>query len=111
MIKILHNPRCHKSRESLALLNGKEIEIVEYLKYPPSYQELEAIIELLGIPAEELIRKNEKIFKEEFRGKEFSEKQWIEIMVEHPILIERPIIMTDGKAVIGRPPEKVLDLI
>lgn len=84
---------------------------MEYLKYPPSYQELEAIIELLGIPAEELIRKNEKIFKEEFRGKEFSEKQWIEIMVEHPILIERPIIMTDGKAVIGRPPEKVLDLI
>lgn len=111
MIKILHNPRCRKSRESLALLNGKEIEIVEYLKYPPSYQELEAIIELLGIPAEELIRKNEKIFKEEFRGKEYSQKQWIEIMVEYPILIERPIIMIDGKAVIGRPPEKVLDLI
>ncbi|WP_420583119.1 arsenate reductase (glutaredoxin) [Reichenbachiella sp.] len=113
MTKIYHNPRCTKSRQTLALLEEKneEIEIVEYLKTNPTKQEITELVSMLGIKPLELIRKGEKIFKEEFKGKEMSDAQWIDAMVAHPILIERPVVVKNGKAVIGRPIENVIDIL
>jgi arsenate reductase len=112
-MKIYHNPRCRKSRESLALLeqNGVQPEVIEYLNTPLQADELKQIISMLGISAEALIRKGESIYKETFKGKTLTEDQWINAMVEHPKLMERPIVVKEGKAVIGRPPEKVLTLL
>ncbi|MEQ8625485.1 MAG: arsenate reductase (glutaredoxin) [Vicingaceae bacterium] len=111
-MKIYHNPRCRKSRETLKLLeeNSSDIEIIEYLKTPPSYAELKDVLMKLNMPASGLIRKSEAIFKEKFKGKEFSEEEWIQVMVENPKLIERPIVVRNNKAVIGRPPENVEQL-
>ncbi len=112
-MKIYHNPRCSKSRQGLKILQdaGKEVEIVEYLKTPPTVDELKDIVKKLGMPAEKLIRKNEAIFKENFKGKSFSDDEWIKIMVENPKLIERPIVVGGDKAVLGRPPENVRELL
>ena len=113
IFKIYHNPRCGKSRNTLAILNekGVEVEIVEYLKDSPSKSELESIITKLGVKPLDLIRKGETVFKEEYKGKELSDSEWIEVMVSNPILIERPIVVKNDKAVIGRPPENVLNLL
>ncbi len=113
MIKIYHNPRCRKSREALDLVQNKvgDVEIIEYLKTPPSFDELQQVINQLGIKPDELIRKNEAIFKEKFKGQTFSDTEWIQIMVDHPKLIERPIVINGSKAMVGRPPEKVLDIV
>jgi len=112
-MKIYHNPRCSKSRQTLQLINdsGKKIEIIEYLIEPPTFEELKSIIEQLGITPEQLLRKNESIFKEQFKGKPYSDDEWIQIMIEHPKLIERPIVMEGKKAVLGRPPENVRGLL
>ncbi len=108
-----HNPRCRKSRETLEFLKEKGIEpeLFFYLKTPPTFEELKEVVRKLGIKPYDLIRKNEKIFKENFKGKEFSDDEWIKIMTENPKLIERPIIIKEDKAVIGRPKEKVLELL
>lgn len=113
MLKIYHNPRCSKSREGLALLkdSGKEFDVVEYLKDTPSYLELAAIIGKLGISPIDLIRKNEKIWKEKFKDTNFSDKELIQLMVENPKLIERPIVILDNEGVIGRPPENIKNLL
>lgn len=113
MIKIYHNPRCRKSRETMELITerGKEIEVIEYLKHPPSEEELSRIIGLLGIKPEELVRKGEALFKENYKGKDLNDQQWVKVMVENPKLMERPIVLSDNKARIGRPPEKVLEII
>ncbi|MBD0403993.1 arsenate reductase (glutaredoxin) [Flammeovirga sp. EKP202] len=112
MIKIWHNPRCSKSRESLNLLmeNGEEVEVREYLKDAPSKAEIEEILSMLNIAPLALIRKGEAIYKENFKGKELTDEEYINAMVEYPKLIERPIVIKDNKAVIGRPPSLVLDL-
>ena len=112
MTKIYHNPRCGKSRQTLALLKEKEsnFEIIEYLKTPPSAEELKSILELLKMKPLELIRRGESIFKENFKGKELTDDQWIKAMVENPILIERPIVVKNGQAILGRPPENVNEL-
>lgn len=112
-MKIYHNPRCRKSRETLQLIEGKgkNPEIVEYLKNTPSEKELTKIIELLGMKPEQLLRKGEKVFKEQFKGKTLSDKEWIKAMVEYPVLIERPIVVDGNKAILGRPPENVLDIL
>ena len=86
-------------------------EKVEYLKTPPSKEELKEIIAMLGIAPLKLIRKGEAEFKENFKGKELSDEEWIDAMVQFPKLIERPIVINDGKAAIGRPPENVLDIL
>lgn len=111
-MKIYHNPRCSKSRQGLQLIKdaGIEPEIIEYLKQPLTEAELKEIISLLGIRPIELVRKNEAIWKQEFKGKELSDQQVIEAMVSNPKLIERPIAIKDGKAVIGRPPENFQQL-
>ena len=111
-MEIWHNPRCSKSREALKLLEeeGIEPQIRQYLKETPSEQEVNDLIKKLGIKPEQLIRKGEAIFKENFKGKTLSNEEWIKAMVEYPKLIERPIVISGDKAVIGRPPSLVLDL-
>jgi arsenate reductase len=111
-MKIYHNPRCRKSRETLQLIEEKGIEpeIIEYLKEVPSEKEIADLLKKLDIPAEKLLRKGEAIFKEKYKGKELSEAEWIKAMHENPKLIERPIVVKDNKAVLGRPPENVKEL-
>jgi arsenate reductase (glutaredoxin) len=113
MIKIYHNNRCSKSRCGLDILEQSEkpFEIVKYLEDTPSISELKNIIKLLGIKPIQLVRKNEAIWKENFKVKTLTDKEIIEAMTKHPKLIERPIIINGNKAVIGRPPEKILDII
>lgn len=114
MLKIYHNPRCSKSRQTLKIINDAEaeVEIVDYLKTPPTEDELHDLISKLNLPIEYLIRKNEEIYKTEFKGKDFSEDEWIKILVENPKMIERPIVVNeDGEAILGRPPENVTKLL
>tara|TARA_R110002050_G_scaffold296426_1_gene456361 strand:- start:5279 stop:5620 length:342 start_codon:yes stop_codon:yes gene_type:complete len=113
MIKIYHNNRCSKSRCGLELIenSGKEFEIVKYLEDVPTKAELKNIIKLLSIKPINLIRKNEAIWKTEFKDKNLDDDQLIEAMVKNPKLIERPIIINGNKAVIGRPTEKILEII
>lgn len=114
MVKIIfyHNPRCRKSRCALEILQKKKIDfrVIEYLKTPPSEKELNAILRILGMKAEEIIRKKEPLFKEKFQNKKISDTEWIKILAKNPILIERPIVVKGKKAVIGRPPENILKL-
>lgn len=113
MIKIYHNPRCSKSREGLKILeeSGKDFLIVKYLDIPMKKEDIKKVLELLDISAEELIRKNEKVWKENYKGKDLSEEDILEAMQEHPKLIERPIVVNENKAIIGRPPEKIKEII
>ena len=112
-VTIYHNPRCTKSRETLALLKDKgvEPEIVEYLKNPPSQKDLGAILKKLGVPAEDIIRKKEALFKDEYKGQSKSDAEWIKVLAANPVLIERPIVVTAKGAAIGRPPENVLGVL
>ena len=112
MIQIYHNSRCSKSRQCLSLLenSGVEFKIVKYLENPTTFQQLEAIIEKLGINPIELIRKKEKLWIEKFKNKTFTPNELIEIMVSNPILIERPIVINGNKAVIARPIEKTSEI-
>nr|WP_298993472.1 arsenate reductase (glutaredoxin) [uncultured Polaribacter sp.] len=113
MIKIYHNPRCRKSREGLQILenSGKEFEIIKYLEDIPSEEELAKIIKKLNINPIQLVRKNEKVWKENYKGKDLSDHEIVKAMIENPKLIERPIVINNNKAVIGRPPETILDYI
>lgn len=113
-VTIYHNPRCSKSRQALAILQEKniEIEIIEYLKTPPNQATLKKLLSRLGIPARRLLRKGEPIYKESMLDNtELPETDIIKAMVKHPILIERPIVISNDKAVIGRPPENVLRVL
>ncbi len=112
-MKIYHNTRCRKSRETLGIIrdSGAEVEIVEYLRDTPTVDELGEIVKKLGISPLDLIRKNESVFKENFKGQDHTDAEWLQIMADNPILIERPIVIKDNKAVIGRPPEKVRELL
>ncbi len=113
-VTIYHNPRCSKSRQTLKLLrdNGVQPKIIEYLKTPPSDTELKSILELLGITARELMRTQERVYKEqELEGPEHDSAELIATMVDNPILIERPIVLAHGKAVLARPPEKVMSIL
>jgi arsenate reductase len=113
-ITLFHNPRCGKSREALALLKarGAEPEIVEYLKTPPSAAELKRILKLLGLKPRELMRRKEAAYAENgLDDPALSEDALIAAMVAHPILIERPIALANGKAALGRPPEKALEVL
>ncbi len=113
MIKIYHNPRCTKSREGLKILedSGKNFEIIKYLENVPAKNELKEIVKLLGIRPEQLIRRNEAVWKENYKAKTLTDEELIEAMVANPKLIERPIVINGEKAVIGRPPEKIETII
>lgn len=111
---IYHNPRCSKSRQTLQLLreHGVEPEIVEYLQDPPDRKTLASILDMLGIEPRDLMRRNETPWKElGLADSKFGRDELIAAMIEHPILIERPIVVAGKRAVIGRPPEKVLEII
>lgn len=110
---IYHNPRCGKSRQTLAILEEKGIkpEIILYLQDTPSREELSAVLEKLGMQASQIVRKSEQVYKDNFKGKELSEDEWLDALVQYPKLMERPIVIRDDRAVLGRPPENVLDLI
>ena len=112
-MKIYHNPRCSKSRQTLHLIKekGAEVEIIEYLNTIPSEKDLTDIISLLSIKPEKLLRKGEADYKENFKGKTLSDSEWISAMIKYPKLIERPIVISENKAILGRPPENVLDLL
>ena len=113
-VTIYHNPRCSKSRQTLALLEERGIRptIIEYLQTPPSVEELGRILGLLGLQPQDLMRKKEPAYKENDLGAEdLSQDELIAAMNKHPILIERPIVVADGKAAIGRPPEYVLSIL
>jgi len=114
MVSIYHNPRCSKSRQTLALLEERGIapEIVLYLETPPSAETLSGILEKLGITPRQLLRKGESAYKENnLSDTSLSDQQLIDAMVAHPKLIERPIVINGSKAALGRPPEQVLDIL
>ncbi|MEY8849120.1 arsenate reductase (glutaredoxin) [Psychroserpens sp. XS_ASV72] len=113
MIRIYHNPRCRKSREGLEILeaSGHSFNIVKYLDEPLTEDQLQQIITLLGIKPIELVRKNEAIWKSDYKGKQLSDKAIISAMVKHPKLIERPIVINGHKAVIGRPPSLISEIL
>jgi arsenate reductase (glutaredoxin) len=114
MIRIYHNSRCSKSRSALALLeqHGKPFEVVHYLETPPSATELKTLLSLLGIGARQLLRSGEDVYAElHLENASLDDDALIEAMAMHPRLIERPIVVANGKAVIGRPPEAVLQIL
>lgn len=109
MIKIYHNPRCSKSRQGLEILKDSKLnfEVVEYLKNPLSKGEVEEIISTLKIKPIDLVRTNETDWKDHFKGKKLSDEEIISALVNYPKLIERPIVISNKKGVIGRPPENI----
>ncbi len=112
-MKIYHNPRCSKSRQGLAILkeSSNPFEVIKYLDNPFAEEELTELIKLLGIKPIELVRKNEAIWKENYKGKTLTDNEIIKAMVNYPKLIERPIVVANGKAVIGRPPEIIKTIL
>ncbi len=112
-VKIYHNPRCSKSRNAVALLQeqGIEAEVVKYLDTPPTKEELKEILSMLGISARELMRTKEAIYKEMGLKDVEDEEALIDAMVANPKLIERPIVIKEGKAAIGRPIENIIALL
>ncbi len=114
MVTIYHNPRCTKSKATLKLLQSKGIEpeVVEYLENPPSVDELTDILLMLDVSARDIMRKNETIYKElELGDESLDDTALLNAIVHHPNLMERPIVVNGEKAAIGRPPEKVLDIL
>lgn len=113
MIKIYHNSRCRKSREGLAIVesSGKDFEIINYLEEVPTKQELRKVLDFLSLSPLQLVRTNEAIWKEKFKGRILSDEEIIDAMIEYPKLIERPIVIKGDKAVIGRPSENIIELL
>ena len=112
-MKIYHNPRCSKSRQTLALIEeaGIQPEVIKYLDNIPSKEELLDLLMKLNLKPVDILRKGEKAYKEIIKGKTFGKEELIQIMIENPKLIERPIVVKGNKAVLGRPPENVLKLL
>ena len=113
-VRIFYNPKCSKCRLTMDILNDKDIDatVVEYLNTPPGSAELIEVLDLLGIEPRDLMRKHEAPYKDNnLDNPDLSREQLIQAMIDNPILIERPIIINGNKATIGRPPEKVLDIL
>ena len=112
-IQILHNSRCSKSREALQYLEDQKIdfELINIIQNPLSKEEIASVLQKLGIKAEDLVRKSDALFKEKYAGQELNEEGWINVLVDNPTLIQRPIVVKDNKAVIGRPLENVIDFL
>jgi arsenate reductase (glutaredoxin) len=112
MLTIYHNARCSKSREGLQILkdSGKDFKVREYLKEPLSEAELLEILQHLKIAPIQLVRTQEKLWKENFKDRDLNDEELVRVMAEHPKLIERPVVVKDDQAVIGRPPSRINDL-
>ena len=114
MLKVYFKPNCSTCRTALSLIKAnsdEELKTVEYLVETPSAKEIKEILKMLGMQAEQLVRKKESLYKEKYEGKKLSEAELIKIMVNNPILIERPIVVKGNKAIIGRPAETVIDFV
>ncbi|MFC0780095.1 arsenate reductase (glutaredoxin) [Flavobacterium sp. HJSW_4] len=113
MIQIYHNPRCGKSRSCLAFIeqSNQDFEIIPYLTETPTFEQLKTLLSQLNLEPIQLIRTKEKIWIENYKGKTLSNDEIINAMVENPILIERPIVVKDGKAIIGRDPDLVTSFL
>jgi len=113
-VTIYHNPRCSKSRQTLQLLEERGIDarIIEYLKTPPTAEELKKVLSLLNMKPGDLMRRTESVYGElGLDDENLSDNELVEVMVKNPVLIERPVVVADGKARIGRPPESVLEIL
>lgn len=112
-ITIYHNPRCSKCREAMGVLEGSdcEIEIIEYLKDFPTKKELKDLLMKLGLKPLDIIRTSEPLFEKKLKNKKFTDAEWIQILIENPTLLQRPILVDGYKAIIGRPVEKVVELL
>lgn len=110
---IYHNARCSKSRTACQLVaeHGTPATIINYLETPPNKDELRALLGKLGLRAEEIVRRGEDVYKTNYAGRAMNDDDWLDALVAHPILIERPIVVCGDRAVVGRPPEKVLELL
>ena len=113
MIRIYHNPRCRKSRETLEIIRnqGYEPEIIEYLKDPPTVSELKNLLDKMNMKPAEIIRKGEDLFRSNFKGKKMSDEEWLNVLVKNPKLIERPIVVSGDRVILGRPPDKVREIL
>ena len=113
MITIYHNNRCGKSRSALCILEekGQQFQTVEYLKDAPTVEELKSILKKLKMKPHDLIRTKEAVYIENYKGKTLTDDEWIHVMHDNPILIERPIVINGNKAVVARPPEKVNEIL
>ena len=114
MLKVYFKPNCATCQTALKLMKAntkEEIQTVEYLVATPSQKEIKEILKMLGMKAEQLVRKKEPLYKEKYEGKKISNSEWIKILNENPILIERPIVVKNGKAIIGRPVERIVCFI
>ncbi len=112
-ITIYYNPRCSKCRDAAALVteHGYETELIKYLDTPPGREELRDLLNKLGMKPLQLIRTGEAIFKEKFAGRDLSDDEWLDAMATYPVLMERPLVVRGNRAVVARPPEKVLPLL
>lgn len=110
-LSMYHNPRCSKSREALELLTneGVEVETIDYINNPPTRDELKALLKKLGLKAADLVRKNEPVYAEKYKNRKMTSATWITAMMKNPRLIQRPILISEDQAIIGRPPELVID--
>jgi arsenate reductase len=113
MLTIYHNARCSKSRDVCTILEKKKVKVktVEYMHTPPTEEELKELLKMLGMKASELVRTKEPLYEEKYKDKKITQARWLKILVKNPILIERPIIVKGKKAIIGRPPERVLEFL
>lgn len=109
MLKVLHNNSCSKSRGILEYLdeNGVSFEVIDFIAHPLSVLEIKTLLKKLNLPAEDMIRKNESLFKEHFADKSFSEEEWIQVLAENPSLLQRPVLIKGSAAMLGRPIENV----
>lgn len=112
MLKIYHNPRCSKSRAGLRYLEEKtsDFTIRKYINEPPHYEELKKMFTKLNNSPKDMIRTQEDVYKKQFKGKEFTDDEWIKIITENPRLLKRPVVEADYKAVLGNPPENIDEL-
>ena len=114
MLKMYFKPNCATCQTAMKIVKQhtkEKIETVEYLVEVPTSNDIKEILKMLGVKAEQLVRKKEPLYKEQFEGKKMSNNEWIKILIKHPILIERPIVVYGDKAIIGRPPETIVDFL
>ena len=113
MLQIYHNPRCRISRQVLEIIrnSGTEVEVTEYLKTIPTVKELKILLAKLNMKPLEIVRSGESLFKEKFKNKKFTDEEWLQILHENPLLIERPIVVKGNKAIICRPVENIENYI
>ncbi len=113
MILLYHNTRCKISREALKILqdNAQDYKVIEYMKTPLSMEDIKDLLIRLNLSPQQLLRKNERLFRQNYKGLEFNDEEWIKVMSENPVLIERPIAVKGSKAIIARPSQRILYLI